>query len=184
MIQLHYLGGSSEITPFGNETVRTRSSEEAATGPSPSDSDVQPWDTRGRCSPPSALGLAVDGESRVPDSLRSLRSAPKLEGCRISACLFFMLSSGTKRGWFASNAFYFRTAPSLLATTRSSPDHGSRELAGIARRSMQAELLSLSLQDTAGPGVTAGLCRFSLYIAFAFLNSGVHRGSYCLVGEN
>lgn len=181
MIQLHYLGGSSEITPFGNETVRTGSSEEAATGPSPSDSDVQPWDTRGCCSPPSAPGLAVDGESRVPDSLRS---APKLEGCRISACLFFVLSSGTKRGCFASNAFYFRTAPSLLATTRSSLDHGSRELAGIGRRSMQAELLSLSLQDTAGPGVTAGLCRFSLYIALAFLNSGVHRGSYCLVGEN
>lgn len=180
MIQLHYLGGSSEITPFGNETVRTRSSEAAVTGPSPRDSDIQPWDTRGRCSPPSAPGLAVDGESHVPDSLRS---APKLEGCRISACLF-VLSSGTKHGWFASNAFYFRTAPSLLATTWSSPDHGSWELAGIARRSMQTELLSMSLQDTAGPGVTAGLCRLSLYIAFAFLNSGVHRGSYCLVGKN
>lgn len=183
MIQLHYLGGSSEITPFGNETVRTRSSEEAATGPSPRDSDIQPWDTRGRCSPPSAPGLAVDGESRVPNSLRSLHSAPELEGCRISACLF-VLSSGTNHRWFASNAFYFRTAPSLLATTRSSPDHGLWEFAGIARRSMQTELLSMSPQDTAGPGVTAGLCWFSLYIAFAFLNSGVHRGSYCLVGEN
>lgn len=95
---------------------------------------------------PPAWALAVDGESHVPNSLRSLHSAPKPERCRISACLF-MLSSGTKHCCFASNASYFGTAPSLLAPRWSIPDRGSHELAGIERRSMQTELLSMPLQD-------------------------------------
>lgn len=74
MIQLHYLGGSSEITPFGNETVRTCGSEEAAWSPSPSHSDTSPGPPVGGAALPPAPRLAEDGESHVPNSLRSPRS--------------------------------------------------------------------------------------------------------------
>jgi len=70
MIQLHYLGGSSEITPFGNETVRTHSSEEVAVGPSPCDSDTQPRDTRGCHSPPSCPGSSCGWPEPCPKQPR------------------------------------------------------------------------------------------------------------------
>lgn len=86
MIQLHYLGGSSEITPFGNETVRTRSSEEAAPDTSPGDSDTVPGTPVGDAAPP-ALGPSEDGENRLPNSLCI---PSKLGRCRISASLFML----------------------------------------------------------------------------------------------
>lgn len=124
MIQLHYLGGSSEITPFGNETGRTCGSEKAATGPAPSDLDAQPWETVA-VQPSLHLtpGVTVDGVIRLLSSLCSLHSIPKLETCRISACPF-MRSSGTEHWCYASSASCFGITPSLLVTTWSIPGHG------------------------------------------------------------
>lgn len=76
MIQLHYLEGSSEITPFGNESGGTFGSED---GPAPSDQDTRPWDMVAVPTP----GEAVDGEIWVPSIPCSLHSIPKLEGIGI-----------------------------------------------------------------------------------------------------
>lgn len=104
----------------------------------------------GRAALPSAVGLAVDGESHIPNSRHSLHSSG-LERCRISACLS-MLPSGTKHRCFASEASYFWMAPSLLAMPWTIPDLGLKELAGMERRLMPRELLSLSLQDAWSDG--------------------------------
>lgn len=124
MIQLHYLGGSSEITPLGNETGRTRGSEERGQAQHPVTRTPNPG-TWWWCSPPSipTPGEAVDGEIRVPSILYSLHSIPKQETWRISVCPF-MLCSATEHWWCPSS---FRITPSLPVTAWSIPDHGWTE---------------------------------------------------------
>lgn len=90
MIQLHYLGGSSEITPFGNETVRTRSSEEAAPDPSPGDSDAIPGTPVGNAAPLLRvhLGMVRTTSQTASASLQNWEDAGLV---LLSSCYFLVL---------------------------------------------------------------------------------------------
>lgn len=136
----------------------------------------------GRAALPSAAGPAVDGQSRLANSLRS-RAAPNWKGALlvlVSSCYPVAQDTAALQaellisGWL--HLFLPHPGPSRTLVRKN-----WQERRGDPRRESCCPCL---YRMTAGPGGMAGSSWLSLYVAFAFHKSDIHRGRHCLVPEN